>query len=232
MFKNQRISDINLGMERSIIIAPSILSADFSDMVTSMAQVKDSTAKWVHIDVMDGMFVPNITFGPKFVSDIRKRSDLYFDTHLMVTEPIRYVEHFVKAGSQCVTVHYEACKDLAATLEKIRSLGVKCGVSINPQTPVEVLDPYLDSVDLVLVMSVNPGAGGQGLIPECLDKVVYLNKVRGTRGYLISIDGGVNSKTISDVYASGVDVAVTGSAFFNAPDMKAFVQCMSKGLGA
>lgn len=229
MFKKVGINDITLSMERSIIIAPSILSADFSDMRAEMDNIKVSTAPWVHVDVMDGHFVPNITFGPKFVADIRKRSDLFFDTHLMIDEPIRYVEHFAKAGSDCITVHVEACSDIAATLKAIKACGVKCGLTVKPDTPVTMLDPYLDDLDLVLIMSVNPGFGGQGLIPETLDKVRYLNKVRGDRKYMISIDGGVNAKTISAVYASGVDVAVTGSAFFNAADQKAFVQNMSKG---
>lgn len=218
-------------MERDIIIAPSVLSADFSDIRGALADIKASGTKWVHLDVMDGNFVPVITFGTKFIADIRPHSELFFDTHLMVNEPARYVEEFANAGSDSITVHVEACKDVKATLEQIKAQHVDCGISLKPSTPVSAIEPYLDMVDLVLVMSVEPGFGGQGLIPETLDKVRKLVELRGDRKYRISIDGGVNRKTIKDVFASGVDVAVTGSAFFNDKDKKGFVQSMSKGSG-
>lgn len=218
-------------MERDIIIAPSVLSADFSDIRGALADIKASGTKWVHLDVMDGNFVPVITFGTKFIADIRPHSELFFDTHLMVNEPARYVEEFANAGSDSITVHVEACKDVKATLELIKAQHVDCGISLKPSTPVSAIEPYLDMVDLVLVMSVEPGFGGQGLIPETLDKVRKLVELRGERKYRISIDGGVNRKTIKDVFASGVDVAVTGSAFFNDKDKKGFVQSMSKGSG-
>jgi ribulose-phosphate 3-epimerase len=218
-------------MERDIIIAPSVLSADFSDIRGALADIKASGTKWVHLDVMDGNFVPVITFGTKFIADIRPHSELFFDTHLMVNEPARYVEEFANAGSDSITVHVEACKDVKATLEQIKAQHVDCGISLKPSTPVSAIEPYLDMVDLVLVMSVEPGFGGQGLIPETLDKVRKLVELRGERKYRISIDGGVNRKTIKDVFASGVDVAVTGSAFFNDKDKKGFVQSMSKGSG-
>lgn len=216
-------------MERDIIIAPSVLSADFSDIRGALADIKASGTKWVHLDVMDGNFVPVITFGTKFIADIRPHSELFFDTHLMVNEPARYVEEFANAGSDSITVHVEACKDVKATLELIKAQHVDCGITLKPATPVSAIEPYLDMVDLVLVMSVEPGFGGQGLIPETLDKVRKLVELRGDRKYRISIDGGVNRKTIKDVFASGVDVAVTGSAFFNDKDKKGFVQSMSKG---
>ena len=218
-------------MERDIIIAPSVLSADFSDIRGALADIKASGTKWVHLDVMDGNFVPVITFGTKFIADIRPHSELFFDTHLMVNEPARYVEEFANAGSDSITVHVEACKDVKATLELIKAQHVDCGITLKPSTPVSAIEPYLDMVDLVLVMSVEPGFGGQGLIPETLDKVRTLVELRGDRKYRISIDGGVNRKTIKDVFASGVDVAVTGSAFFNDNDKKGFVQSMSKGSG-
>lgn len=218
-------------MERDIIIAPSVLSADFSDIRGALADIKASGTKWVHLDVMDGNFVPVITFGTKFIADIRPHSELFFDTHLMVNEPARYVEEFANAGSDSITVHVEACKDVKETLELIKAQHVDCGITLKPSTPVSAIEPYLDMVDLVLVMSVEPGFGGQGLIPETLDKVRKLVELRGDRKYRISIDGGVNRKTIKDVFASGVDVAVTGSAFFNDKDKKGFVQSMSKGSG-
>ena len=219
------------GMERSIIIAPSVLSADFSDIRTALEDIRLSGTNWVHLDVMDGVFVPNITFGPKFISDIRPCSDLFFDTHLMIEEPVRFIEQFAKAGSDCITVHTEACEDIRETLELIKSFGVECGLSIRPSTPVSEIEPYLDMVDLVLIMSVNPGFGGQELIPETLNKVKRLVEIRGDRDYFISIDGGVNSSTITDVFSSGVDVAVAGSAFFSAKDKRSFVQKMSRGQG-
>ena len=218
-------------MERSIIISPSILAADFSDIRNVLDVVRKSGTNWVHLDVMDGNFVPNLSFGAKFIKDMRPSSDLYFDAHLMINEPSRYIDEFAQAGSDSITVHVEACSDVKATLEMIKKHGIGCGISFRPKTPVSALVPYLDMVDLVLVMSVEPGFGGQGLIPETLEKVKELVSIRGSRNYRISIDGGVNLKTIAQVYASGVDVAVAGSAFFSAQDKKLFVQQMSSGAG-
>ena len=218
-------------MERSIIVAPSVLSADFSDIRGALSEIRQSGTSWVHLDVMDGIFVPNITFGPKFIKDIRQHSDLFFDAHLMIEEPSRYVEQFAKAGCDCITVHTEACRDIGATLKLIKSFGIKCGLTVKPATSVQDVAPFLDYVDLVLIMSVEPGFGGQGLIPETLDKVRWLKENRGERHYLISIDGGVNLRTIGAVADSGVDVVVAGSAFFNAPDKALFVRKMSEGQG-
>lgn len=217
-------------MERRVKIAPSVLSADFSDMRGALRQIDESTAPWVHLDVMDGSFVPNITFGPKFIQDARPHSSLFFDTHLMIDDPIRYVEQFVSAGSQAVTVHYEACEDAVSVLRRIRDLGSLAGISIRPATDVELLGPILDEVDLVLVMSVNPGFGGQSFIHSSLDKVKWLVRERRERRYLVSIDGGINEKTMPDVYEAGVDAAVTGSAFFKASDKRLFVDTMSVGM--
>ena len=218
-------------MERSIIVAPSVLSADFSDIRGALSEIKKSGTSGVHLDVMDCMFVPNITFGPKFIKDIRPHSELFFDAHLMVEEPSRYIEEFAKAGCDCITVHTEACKDIGKTLKQVRDCGIKCGLTVKPATPIEDVSAFLDEVDLVLIMSVEPGFGGQGLIPETLDKVRWLKENRGARKYLISIDGGVNLKTIGDVADSGVDVVVTGSAFFKAQDKVLFVRKMSEGQG-
>ncbi|MCF0261366.1 MAG: ribulose-phosphate 3-epimerase [Sphaerochaetaceae bacterium] len=216
---------------RKLIVSPSVLAADFSDIRGALSDVKESGTSWVHLDVMDGAFVPNISFGPKFIADSRKHSDLIFDTHLMVEEPIRYVKEFADAGSNYITIHVEACSDVVKTIDEIKALGCKVGLSFKPATPVKELEPYLDMVDLILVMSVNPGFGGQSLIPETLDKVRELVKLRGNRSYKISIDGGVNSSTISNVYDSGVDIIVAGSAFFKASDKKSFIDNMSQGLG-
>jgi ribulose-phosphate 3-epimerase len=212
-----------------IIVAPSVLSADFSDIRGALEDIKASTAPWVHLDVMDGTFVPNITFGPKFVSDIRPHSDLFYDVHLMIENPQNHVEAFAKAGAQAITVHSEACVHLDRTLNKIKSLGCLAGVSIVPSTPISAIECVLDVADLVLVMSVNPGFGGQSLIPYTLEKVRMLKALRGERKYLISIDGGVNEATCREVREAGVDVMVAGSAFFASADKKAFVQSLCGG---
>jgi len=212
-----------------IIVAPSVLSADFSGIRGALNDIKASTAPWVHLDVMDGTFVPNITFGPKFVSDIRPHSDLFYDVHLMIENPQNHLEAFAKAGAQAITVHSEACVHLDRTLNKIKSLGCLAGVSIVPSTPISAIECVLDVADLVLVMSVNPGFGGQSLIPYTLEKVKMLKALRGERKYLISIDGGVNELTCRDVREAGVDVMVAGSAFFASADKKAFVQSLCGG---
>lgn len=202
--------------KRDFEIAPSILAANFNCLGEQIQILEENQIEILHIDVMDGMFVPSISFGMPLIASIRKESKLFFDVHLMVEEPVRYVEAFVKAGADSITVHVEACKEVKETLEKIKSLGIKCAITLNPETPVESIDSYLPMVDMVLVMSVRPGFGGQKLIPASLDKVRYLKKVRQEQGlcYKIEIDGGVNRDNLRELVSAGVDVVVAGTAVF------------------
>lgn len=206
-----------------IQIAPSILSADFANMATEIKRIEQGGADLVHCDVMDGVFVPNITFGIKMVADIRNVTSLPLDVHLMIVNPEKYVQEFAKAGADYITVHYEACKDnLIEVLKLIKSTGKKCGAVINPDTPVEKIKDAITYCDMVLVMSVFPGFGGQKFIAEVLDKCKQIRKIIDDSGknILLEIDGGVNRETINSVIESGVDIAVAGSAVFKAKDIK------------
>lgn len=198
-------------------LAPSILAADFNRLGEQIKQVEQSGIGLLHIDVMDGMFVPSISFGMPVVASIRKESSLFFDVHMMVQEPIRYIKEFAKLGADLLTVHVEACKDVAETMRQIKAQNIKCGISINPETPVEAVLPYLELADLVLVMSVRPGFGGQKLITETLDKVRELAEVRKERGlyYQLEVDGGVHLGNLRDVISAGVDIIVAGTAVFD-----------------
>ena len=207
------------------LVAPSILSANFTDIAGAVRLIASAGADWIHLDVMDGSFVPPITFGSQMVADIRAISKLPLDVHLMIDNPERHIESFCAAGADYLTVHAEASVHLHRILQTIRDHGVKPGVSIVPSTPVDHIVEILNEVELVLIMSVNPGYGGQKIIPSTLEKVERLVGIREEKSlsYRISIDGGVNRTTIDEVRKSGVDVIVAGSAFFNAEDSAAEV---------
>ena len=199
------------------LISPSILSADFSDIANACKKLQSCGADWIHYDVMDGNFVPNITFGMKFVKDCQKHTSLPADVHLMIDKPERYVEQFVSSGAYIVTFHYEStsCHDLV--IEKIRNAGAKVGISINPETAVEAVLPYLDKIDMVLVMTVRPGFGGQKLIVEATNKISVIKK--SNPNVLVQVDGGVTAENVKDLLNKGADVIVAGSSVFNATDM-------------
>ena len=206
-----------------IEIAPSILSADFARLADDIARVERAGVTILHVDVMDGHFVPNITIGPPVVECVRKVTRLHLDVHLMIENPERFVDAFVGAGANSVSVHYEACRHLDGTLGLIRKAGALAGVVLNPATPVEVLEDVLEVADYVLLMSVNPGFGGQKLIPYVLDKARKLDRMRREKKLAlpIEIDGGVNRQNLADVVRSGCEWIVTGSAIFHTPDPEA-----------
>jgi ribulose-phosphate 3-epimerase len=211
-----------------IKIAPSILSADFSRLGEDIQAVDHAGADYIHVDVMDGHFVPNITIGPLVVDALRKVTAKPLDVHLMIENPDLYIEAFANAGADIITVHQEAVPHLHRTVQLIKSLGKKAGISLNPATPVETLDVILDELDLVLVMSVNPGFGGQAFIPSALDKISALRQRITQRGLAteIEVDGGVKIDNIRQVVAAGADVLVAGSAIFNTDDYAATISAL------
>lgn len=200
-----------------MILAPSMLAADFKELGKEIRTIEENGAQYLHFDVMDGIFVPSISFGMPVLQSIRPATNLVCDAHLMVTEPIRYVEAFAKAGADLITIHLEACEDVEATIAKIRECGCKVGISIKPATPVSALDNLLDKVDMVLIMSVEPGFGGQKFIPESLDKIAELRGNLNERGLEVDIqvDGGIYTHNVEDVIKAGANVIVAGSAVFN-----------------
>lgn len=204
-------------MSRVYQLAPSILSADFNRLGEQIQRVEKTECRWLHIDIMDGMFVPSISFGMPVVKSIRKESSLYFDVHMMVKDPERYVEEFQSCGADMITVHAEACRDLAETVKKIHETGADAGVAVNPDTPLSAVTDVMDQVEMILIMSVYPGFGGQKYIPESTERIRTLRRMldeKGLEHVHIQVDGGINRATIDEVLAAGANIIVAGSAVF------------------
>ena len=213
------------------ILAPSILSADFNVLGEQIQTVAKAGAQYIHVDVMDGIFVPSISYGMPVIKSVRKSTDAVFDVHLMITEPVRYIRDFVDSGADIITVHVEACKDIDETIRDIKACGVRAAVAINPETPVDKIMPYLDDIDMVLVMSVHPGFGGQKFIPDVLDKVRIIRSYYRDNNMDkdIEIDGGINFDNLPEVLEAGANVIVAGSSVYRgdaAANTKKFLELM------
>lgn len=202
-----------------MILSPSLLSSNFGNLAAELRDLEQAGLSWVHWDVMDGLFVPNITFGPPVIKSLRKGSGLFFDVHLMIVQPERYLEAFAEAGADMLVVHAEACTHLERTVAEIRNLNMQCGVALNPHTSLDCLEYILDELDMVLIMSVNPGFGGQAFLPFSVRKIQELRTKICSRNLktLIQVDGGVTPENTADLVAAGADVLVSGSAFFKFP---------------
>jgi ribulose-phosphate 3-epimerase len=214
------------------IIAPSILSADFARLGEEVKAAETAGGDWIHIDVMDGRFVPNLTFGPPVIAAVRSATKLPFDVHLMIEQPERSIADYAAAGADRITVHAEACLHLHRTIYAIKERGLPAGVALNPATPVSALEPVLDDVDLVLVMTVNPGFGGQTFIPYSLEKLRRLRAMldeRGLNGVRVQVDGGINKETAPQVREAGADVLVAGNAVFAETDRRAAIAALRAG---
>lgn len=201
-----------------VIISPSILSADFANLECDICRIKDAGADWVHVDVMDGHFVPNITIGVPVVKSLKKITDLPLDVHLMIENPDKYIESFVKAGADILTFHYESASNVESVIDMIKHFGVKVGISIKPKTSAEVLLPYLNKVDMVLIMTVEPGFGGQEFMPDCAEKIKFIKK-HCPNDLIIQVDGGINEKTAKICTQYGANSLVAGSYIYNSDNI-------------
>lgn len=215
------------------ILSPSILSADFKKLGSEVQLIDEAGAEYIHIDVMDGMFVQSISYGMPVMKAIREVTDKVFDVHLMIEEPVRYIEDFVKSGANIITVHVEACKDVVATIEKIRACGAKPSITLNPETPVSAIEPYISLVDMVLIMSVHPGFAGQKFIPASLEKVREVKKYMEEKAIDadIEIDGGINMENLASILEAGANVIVAGASIF-AGDVTANVKAFKEVMNA
>ncbi|HTJ77547.1 MAG TPA: ribulose-phosphate 3-epimerase [Rariglobus sp.] len=216
-------------MKHASVLSPSILAANHAHLAAGAKTVEDLGLQWIHLDIMDGHFVPNLSFGPQTVAALRKGSSLFFDTHLMLDEPHRYIEAFAKAGSNLISIHIEPSYDHAATLARIRLLGCQNGIVLNPATPAEAIEPYLSLVDLVLVMTVQPGFGGQSFRRDMLPKLAQIDRWRRERGlsFRLEVDGGIDLATGRECREAGADTFVAGTSFFGATDKAAMVNSVS-----
>ena len=211
-------------------VAPSILSADFSKLGADVQEICEFGADYIHVDVMDGAFVPNISFGAGVMKSLNNVATIPYDVHLMIEDPDRYIEDFVTPNTEFITVHQEACRHLDRTVQHIHSTGVKAGVALNPATPIVMVEDVLDKVDMILIMSVNPGFGGQQFIPRALDKIRRLDEIRKANGYdfVIEVDGGVNLQNCEELKSVGTDILVAGSAVFKAESRKEAIAVLGK----